>query len=360
MEGRLNVCIITCLSIFLALCEPNLTDAKTNATEPLVPAIYIFGDSTVDPGNNNGLVSLAKANFPPYGRDFLDQKPTGRFTNGKLVTDIASGLTGLPDIVYAYLDPEFQGPRILTGASFASAASGYDDTTSLTMNVLTIGQQLENFQLYREQLVNMVGRENASKIISGALFVISTGTDDFANNFYINPLTRAQFTVIEFQDHLLDSLSKFIEGIYSEGATLFGLIGLPPFGCLPSQITLHNFFGNKCVDEFNDVAISFNKKAAALLETLKPTLPGLKMAYIDIYDKLLDIVKNPSKYGFEEVRRGCCGTGLLEASVLCNPATPICHNPTTHVFWDSYHPTEKAYNILAQHIFSQAVSILHL
>eukprot|EP00253_Pinus_taeda_P033430 PITA_33430 len=355
MEGRLNVCIATCLSIFLALHAPNLTDA-----EPLVPAIYIFGDSTVDPGNNNGLVTLAKANFPPYGRDFVDHKSTGRFTNGKLVTDIASGLAGLPDVVHAYLDPEFQGPRILTGASFASSASGYEDSTSLTLNVLTMGQQWKNFKLYREQLVSMVGRENASEIISGALFVISTGTDDFTNNYYLNPITKAQYNVTAFQDLLLDSLSKFIQGIYSEGATLFGLIGLPPFGCLPSQITIHNFIRNSCVDEFNDVAISFNQKATALLETLKPTLPGLKMAYIDIYDKLLDIIKNPSKYGFEEVRRGCCGTGLLEASIFCNSGTQMCPDPSKHVFWDSFHPTEKTYNILAQHIFSQVVSFLHM
>ena len=41
-----------------------------------------------------------------------------------------AGLAGLPDIVPAYLDPEFQGRQILTGASFASAASGYDDVTA--------------------------------------------------------------------------------------------------------------------------------------------------------------------------------------------------------------------------------------
>eukprot|EP00253_Pinus_taeda_P004091 PITA_04091 len=320
MEGRLNVCIVTCLTIFLAFSESNLTDAKRKAAKPLVSAIYIFGDSSVDP----------------------------------------AGLAGLPDIVRAYLDPEFQGPRILTGASFASSASGYDDTTSLTDNVLTLGQQLQNFKLYRKQLVNMVGGENASKIISGALFAISTGTDDFANNYYFNPITRAQYTVTEYRDHLLDSLSEFIQNIYREGATLFGLTSLPPFGCLPSQITLHNLIGNACVDEFNDVAMSFNKKAASLLETLKPTLPGLKMVYINLYDKLLDIITNPSRYGFEEVRRGCCGTGLLETSILCNPISPLCSDPSTYVFWDSFHPTEKAYNILAQDIFSQLVSILRL
>eukprot|EP00253_Pinus_taeda_P005741 PITA_05741 len=338
----------------------NLTNTQTKATKPLVPAIYFFGDSTVDPGNNNELVTVAKANFPPYGRDFIDHKPTGRFTNGKLVTDIASGLAGLPDIVHASLDPEFRGPLVLRGASFASAASGYDDATSHTMNVLTLGHQLENFKLYRQQLVNMVGGENASEIISGALFVLSTGSNDFANKYYINPITRADYNVTEFQDHLLTYLSRFIEGIYSEGATLFGLISLPPLGCMPSQITLHNLIGDACVDEFNEAAITFNKKAAALLETLKPTLPGLKMAYIDIYDKLLDTITNPKKYGFEEVRRGCCGTGLLEASILCTPLTPICSDASKHVFWDSFHPTEKTYSILARDILSQAVSILHL
>ena len=89
MAGRqLNVYIVTCIDIFLALCGPKLTYAQTKATKPLVTAAYIFGDSTVDPGNNNGLATIVKANFPPYGRDFVGRKPTGRFTNGKLPTDI--------------------------------------------------------------------------------------------------------------------------------------------------------------------------------------------------------------------------------------------------------------------------------
>nr|ABK21631.1 unknown [Picea sitchensis] len=358
MEWRLKLCIVTYLNIFLALSEPKLTYAKSKATKPLVTAMYIFGDSTVDPGNNNGLETIAKANFPPYGRDFIGRKPSGRFTNGKLVTDIISGLAGLPDIVPAYLDPEFRGPRILTGASFASAGSGYDDITPLTVNVLTLEQQLDNFKLYREKLVNMLGPENSSEVISGALFVISMGTNDFSNNYYLNPSTRAHYTIDEFQDHVLHTLSRFIENIYKEGASLLGLIGLPPFGCLPSQITLYHLTGDACVDEFNDVAISFNHKAASLVKTLKPILPGLKIAYIDIYDKPLDIIKNPSKYGFEEARRGCCGTGTVETAMLCNPTTPVCPDPSKYVFWDSVHPTGKVYNIVGQDIFSQCVSSL--
>lgn len=55
--------------------------------EPLVPALIIFGDSVADVGNNNNLTTPIKANFPPYGRDFVTHRPTGRFCNGKLATD---------------------------------------------------------------------------------------------------------------------------------------------------------------------------------------------------------------------------------------------------------------------------------
>lgn len=55
--------------------------------QPLVPAMFIFGDSVVDVGNNNNLHTLIKSNFRPYGRDFVNQKPTGRFCNGKLASD---------------------------------------------------------------------------------------------------------------------------------------------------------------------------------------------------------------------------------------------------------------------------------
>ena len=51
-----------------------------------VPAMFVFGDSLVDDGNNNFLNSIAKSNYYPYGIDF--RGPTGRFTNGRTVVDL--------------------------------------------------------------------------------------------------------------------------------------------------------------------------------------------------------------------------------------------------------------------------------
>lgn len=52
----------------------------------MVPAMFVFGDSLIDNGNNNNLPSFAKANYFPYGIDF-NGGPTGRFSNGYTMVD---------------------------------------------------------------------------------------------------------------------------------------------------------------------------------------------------------------------------------------------------------------------------------
>ena len=52
------------------------------------PALFLFGDSIVDTGNNNGIITTVRANFPPYGQDFPGHNATGRFSNGKVPGDI--------------------------------------------------------------------------------------------------------------------------------------------------------------------------------------------------------------------------------------------------------------------------------
>jgi phospholipase/lecithinase/hemolysin len=62
--------------------------------------------------------------------------------------------------------------------------------------------------------------------------------------------------------------------------------------------------------------------------------------------------------GFKYARDGCCGTGDLEVSVLCNRATPTCSNPDEHIFWDSFHPTSHFYSQLADSFYDFALPIL--
>ncbi|XP_019460144.1 PREDICTED: GDSL esterase/lipase At1g71691-like [Lupinus angustifolius] len=68
---------------------------KVDGEKSLVPALYIFGDSGFDNGNNNNLNTIAKVNKYPYGIDFNNQS-TGRFTNGKTYVDLIAIKLGLP------------------------------------------------------------------------------------------------------------------------------------------------------------------------------------------------------------------------------------------------------------------------
>lgn len=51
---------------------------------------FVFGDSLVDVGNNDYIFTLSRADSPPYGIDFKPSggQPTGRFTNGRTISDI--------------------------------------------------------------------------------------------------------------------------------------------------------------------------------------------------------------------------------------------------------------------------------
>lgn len=164
----------TCLSIFflLLLLAPVIPLANG---QPLVPALFTFGDSVLDVGINNHLETLTKANFLPYGRDFITHEPTGRFCNGKLTSDFTGTLylethslmfihhqsmilisfvafwiadyLGFTSYPKAYLG-EAGEKNLLIGASFASAASGYLDTTAelyviLYLNLSLLGTALK-------------------------------------------------------------------------------------------------------------------------------------------------------------------------------------------------------------------------
>lgn len=64
--------------------------ALQGAAGHLVPAVFVFGDSTVDVGNNNfltGCTVVCKANHPYYGVDYPHHLPTGRFSNGYNLAD---------------------------------------------------------------------------------------------------------------------------------------------------------------------------------------------------------------------------------------------------------------------------------
>jgi hypothetical protein len=75
------------LLLMMALLLPHARGAA-DAGKSKISAVFVFGDSIVDPGNNNNRITEARADFPPYGQDFPGGKATGRFSNGKVPGDM--------------------------------------------------------------------------------------------------------------------------------------------------------------------------------------------------------------------------------------------------------------------------------
>ncbi|KAK1406443.1 hypothetical protein QVD17_41741 [Tagetes erecta] len=325
--------------------------------DPLVPTLCIFGDSVMDAGNNNHLNTLFRANFLPYGRDFETHKPTGRFSNGKLAADFIGEYLGFETYPPPYLSTNNK-TLLLAGANFASAGSGYADQTARLYKAISLPRQVKYYKEWQDHMISMVGKEKASVMFSSGLHILSAGSSDFLQNYYINPALRKFYKPSKIADILLTSYYTFVKNLYSLGVKRIGVTTLPPIGCLPAAITL---FGskNKCISRINKVARMFNNKLNVTSQDLVASYPDLKLVVFDIYHPLLDLITKPSDNGFFESRRGCCGTGIVETSLLCNARSiGTCSNATGYVFWDGVHPSEAANEILAQTLLEQGLGLI--
>ncbi|XP_027335519.1 GDSL esterase/lipase APG-like [Abrus precatorius] len=330
------------------------------AQDTLVPAIITFGDSAVDVGNNDYLPTIFKADYPPYGRDFVNHQPTGRFCNGKLATDITAETLGFKSYAPAYLSPQASGKNLLLGANFASAASGYDEKAATLNHAIPLSQQLNYFKEYQGKLAQVAGSKKSASIIKDALYLLSAGSSDFVQNYYVNPWINKALTPDQYSSYLVGAFTSFVKDLYGLGARKIGVTSLPPLGCLPATRTLFGFHENGCVSRINNDAQGFNKKINSAASSLQKQLSGLKIVVFDIYKPLYDLVQSPSKFGFVEANRGCCGTGTVETtSLLCNPKSPgTCSNATQYVFWDSVHPSQAANQVLADALILQGIALI--
>ncbi|KAG7984870.1 hypothetical protein I3843_04G181800 [Carya illinoinensis] len=323
-----------------------------------VPAIIVFGDSSVDAGNNNWIPTIARSNFEPYGRDFKGGKPTGRFSNGRIATDFISEAAGLKPIIPAYLDPAYNISDFATGVTFASAGTGYDNATSGVLSVIPLWKELEYYKEYQKKLRAYLGETQADQRISEALHMMSLGTNDFLENYYSFSGGRrsSQFTITQYEDFLIGIAGNFIRSLYGLGARKISLGGLPPMGCLPLERATNVMGGNDCSDRYNTVALEFNDKLKQLTMELNKELSGIKLVFSNPYYIFMNIIKSPSSFGFEVASVACCATGMFEMGYACNRNNLFtCSDADKFVFWDAFHPTQKTNSIISNYIVSEVL-----
>ncbi|GMH15877.1 hypothetical protein Nepgr_017718 [Nepenthes gracilis] len=312
--------------------------------------LLVFGDSSVDPGNNNNLKTSVKSNYPPYGKDFIHGRPTGRFSDGRLATDfIVEALGHRKGVLPAFLDPTLRQEDLPYGVSFASAGSGYDDLTADLAGVLRVSRQLEYLKHYKIHLRKVVGDyDRAEEVISKGVFVISLGSNDLLQNYFVEPIRPKQFTLQGYTHYLVSRMLRYLQEMQRQGARRVIVVGVPPLGCMPIVRTLEGNGSQRCVESINGAAFSLNSKIQREIRAANALL-NMKIVYADIYSPIKRVVDNPRKYGFRETCKGCCGSGTYEYGDTCRGLS-TCADPTEYVFWDAIHPTQRMYKVLADHI----------
>ncbi|KAL0693584.1 hypothetical protein Bca4012_060764 [Brassica carinata] len=252
---------LLCLALVFISVESNAAKHGKNVT---IPALIVFGDSIMDTGNNNRLPTLLKCNFPPYGKDFPGGLATGRFSDGRVPSDLIAEKLGIAKSLPAFMNPNLKPQDLLKGVTFASGGTGYDPLTAKIM-------------------------------------VCQRCSNDLAHTFMAQ---SHKYDPTSYANFLADSAVKFVRELHKLGAKKIGVFSAVPVGCVPLQRTV---FG-----------------------------------------------------GFEVADRGCCGRGSLAISYMCNSLNPFtCSNSSAYIFWDSYHPTERAYQVMVDNLLHKYLSKIY-
>eukprot|EP01018_Ginkgo_biloba_P027908 Gb_32388 [translate_table: standard] len=336
-----RIAVLLAFSLFLMLACESLGDEV---------GFFIFGDSTVDPGNNNYISTIAnyRADHPPYGNNGFFEKPTGRFSEGKIIVDFIAEYAKLPHIP-PFLEP---GADFSKGVNFASGGAGVLPETNKGL-VVDLKKQLEQFEEVQKKLVEALGSVKAEKLFAEAVYFISIGSNDYMGGYLANPKMQQLHPPQEYVGMVVSNLTNAIQNLYTKGARKFGNLGLASLGCLPIIRAMANDPNGGCLQAASDLSRAHNGALSQAFKGLASVLPDLKIADSNFYDFLKDRMDNPSKYGFKEGVKACCGSGPYGGVFSCGGKREVkeyelCEDPKEYIWWDSYHPTERIHQQFAE------------
>jgi len=282
------------LAAILALGCLATATARANAYS----ALYIFGDSLSDSGNNAIVFAPNTTPVPIPGNDFIPTFPyaSGRYTNGPVwAEDFASAL-GLS-----------ASPSRLGGTNYASGGA------------LTGPLNPGPFPNLETQVALFL-LDHANAAPGSALYVVAGGGDNAraALNSAAACLGDAlciQSVIVAAAQTYATDIATIVGALELAGATNFVVWNVPDIGLTPAVES----FGPQASFLGTLIAASMN---AAELSAIGGN-PGVRL--FDLFGLVDDVVANPGAFGFTNVTDACA------RFTTCDPST--------FVFWDGIHPT---------------------
>ncbi|KAL3616982.1 hypothetical protein CASFOL_039376 [Castilleja foliolosa] len=314
-----------------------------------VPCMFLYGDSQFDTGNNNMLITLAKANYPPYGIDYPDGS-TGRSSNGKVLPDFLAELVGFASPISLFVTAN--GSDILRGVNYASGAAGIlDESGVLSGGRFTMTRQLTNHQSTIDRIRVLLGNNQTTvnNYLNKCLYLFNVGSNDYLNNYYLSQLSlsRLLYTPDRFAQILIQRFNQQLRTLYTYGARKVAIFGVGLLGCVPQAVANFPTNGSTCVDFINNSVQLFTNRLPTLIDNLNRDLPAAQFTFINISNIALG---DPSLNGLKVINASCCP--VQRTTGLCVPNEVPCSNRSDYLFWDNFHPTEISYRALASRSYT--------
>ncbi|XP_028763292.1 GDSL esterase/lipase 3-like [Neltuma alba] len=344
--------VFMCFMVFYAMVSIQITCCQSKICLPKKQvALFIFGDSQFDVGNNNYINStiLAQANFDPYGETFFN------LFEFNLVD--APEYAKVP-LLLPYLHPASYLDDYILGANFASAGSGALVETRQGL-VIDLKTQASYFKQVSKHLKQKLGVGEAKAFLGNAVYIIAVGDNDYTSFLFSNSSTVGIKDPREFVDAVIGNISSVIQEIYEAGGRKFGLLNVGPSNCYPIIRRFMNGSSlDACLEEEGSAIARLHRTALPkMLEKLEKQLEGFQYSLTDYYGALIEVMKFPSNYGFKEGEVGCCGGGAYRGDFSCGGKRGIeefelCENVNDYVYFDSVHHTDRANQYFAELMWS--------
>ncbi|CAN6201472.1 unnamed protein product [Urochloa humidicola] len=331
--GDLVLLLVICVQVLVG------TAAAAEAGAHRPPAMYVFGSSILDVGNNNYLpgAAVGRANRRYNGIDFPASIPTGRFSNGYNIADYVAKSMGFacsPPAYLSLLAPNSSGPLLVqtalsSGINYASGGAGILDSTNAG-STIPLSKQVRYFNATRAKMVAAVGPHAATTLLSKSIFLLGIGNNDMfvsalAERARNRSAAEQKSDAAALYADLISNYTAAMTELHAMGARKLAIVGVGLQGCVPGARALSP--AGACWAGLNELSAGFNAALRAELAAGSSAgrLPGLAYSLGDCFGFTRDVVDDPRASRFDDAAAVCCGGGgRLSAEAECGPNSTLC------------------------------------
>ncbi|XP_047333312.1 GDSL esterase/lipase At5g03610-like [Impatiens glandulifera] len=295
--------------------------------------LFVFGDSYVDTGNTNKSLSISWK--VPYGITFPN-KPAGRFSDGRVLTDFLARFYGLKSPL-PYMLRNLAGKKAFRyGTNFAFGGTGVFNTVFPGANMTVQTGFLKTL---------LDGSHYSQRDLDTSMALVALSGNDYSTYLFRGGLFQ---NIPAFITQVVNQLAINLKSIHDMGVKKVVVTSLQPLGCLPRSTILNSF--SQC-NATENTAVEFHnlllRQAVAKLnnETANTNRGSPAFIILDLFSSFNttifhdDKFVNPLKPCCMGIKNGSCG--VVNSSGV--KMYTLCKKPENSFFWDTVHPTQAGW-----------------